>query len=65
MWLIWQIPADVKSIKIKAQGHGFALFELSYKYHVNDQDKSPQFKITPTIQSSPAPGILELKVCTR
>lgn len=60
-----KIPTDVKEIKVSASGHGFALFELAYKFHVNEKQVAPQFKITPNIHPANAPGILELQVCTR
>lgn len=60
-----RMPTTVRSIHVNATGHGFALFQLSYKYYVNDTDQHSSFRIvTKTLNSRGEPK-LKLEICVR
>lgn len=39
----------VKSVEIFATGHGFALIDLSYRYNLNNTEKTSAFVLKPRL----------------
>lgn len=58
------LPSDTKSVSVSATGHGFALFQLSYRYNLNGNDSRSTFTLTPKIREITT-GHLNLAVCAR
>lgn len=61
----YELPSSVRDVNIKANGKGFALVQLSYKYHVNSAGDSPRFNLKPAVDKSSTADHLKLTVCTR
>lgn len=61
-----QMASTVRSIHVNATGHGFALFQLSYKYFVNGTaDQHSTFRIAPKMLNSGSEAKLKLEICVR
>lgn len=58
-----ELPSTVRAINISANGHGFALCQLSYNYHTNSIETEPSFKLKPTILNNTNEAYLRLEVC--
>lgn len=58
------LPTDTKSVSVSAVGHGFALFQLSYRYNLNGNDSRSTFTLTPEVRETTA-GRLNVVVCAR
>lgn len=58
-----ELPSNVHAINITANGHGFALLQLSYKYHTNKIETEPSFKLKPSILNRSNKAFLKLQVC--
>lgn len=58
------LPTDTKSVRVSAVGHGFALFQLSYRYNLNGNDSRSTFTLTPKVLKTTA-GRLNVVVCAR
>lgn len=59
-----ELPADTKSVHLTATGHGFALFQLSYRYNLNESDIYATFNLIPKVLETTA-GHLNVEVCAR
>lgn len=57
------LPSNTESVSISASGHGFALFQLSYRYNVKQNDVHDSFTLRPKVLESTA-GYLNLQICT-
>jgi CD109 antigen len=53
-----------REIQISATGHGFAIVQVSYKYHVKGTGEWPRFNLRPQLSESSNPDKLHLSVCT-
>lgn len=60
-----QLPPLVRSIDVSAKGKGFALLQLSYRYHLNNSDAEPSFKVKPRLTEQSSDAHLNLEVCVR
>lgn len=58
-----ELPSTVRAINITANGHGFALCQLSYNYHTNRIETEPSFKLTPNILNQTNEAYLKLEIC--
>lgn len=58
-----ELPSTVRAINITANGHGFALFQLSYNYHTNKIETEPSFKLKSNILNNSNEAFLKLQVC--
>lgn len=58
-----ELPSTLRAINISANGHGFALCQLSYNYHTNNIEMEPSFKLKPTILNHTNESYLKLEVC--
>lgn len=58
------LPSETNSVQINATGHGFALFQLSYRYNVNGADDQSTFTLTPKVLDTTA-GFLNVENCAR
>lgn len=58
-----ELPSDTTSVQLTATGHGFAVFQLSYRYNIIEAS-TYAFTLTPKVVSMTA-GRLDLKVCSR
>lgn len=58
-----QMPVTVRTIDIIANGHGFALFQLSYSYHINTTELNPSFKIQSKVLNGSNAAYLKLDIC--
>ncbi|KAJ6649478.1 CD109 antigen [Pseudolycoriella hygida] len=59
----FDLPKDVRKINLKAQGTGFSLVSLSYKYYVNETAALPRFTIETNVKPREYPSLLEFNVC--
>ncbi|XP_031634654.1 CD109 antigen-like, partial [Contarinia nasturtii] len=58
------MPSNTESIKLSASGHGFALFQLSYRYNLNQSDVYETFTLKPKVLETTA-GHLNVQICSR
>lgn len=58
------LPSDTKEVHLTATGHGFALFQLSYRYHLNENDVPLTFTLTPNVTKITS-GHLIVEVCSK
>lgn len=58
-----ELKSQEKSVQIFASGHGFALAQLSYRYHVNDSDALASFILQPKLSADSSPGHIHVSVC--
>lgn len=59
-----QMPKQARKVNVKAQGTGFALVSLSYRYYINETAAEPRFRIEPfIIPTIKYPGFLEFDAC--
>lgn len=58
------LPSTTESVKLAASGHGFALFQLSYRYNLNNSDVYTTFTLKPKVLETTA-GHLNVEVCSR
>lgn len=59
------LPSYTESVHVSASGTGFALFQLSYRYNVNETDLHAAFTLTPTVLETTTPAILNVETCAR
>ncbi|KAJ6649480.1 CD109 antigen [Pseudolycoriella hygida] len=59
----FDLPKDVRKINLKAQGNGFSLVSLFYKYYVNETAALPRFTIETNVKPREYPSLLEFDVC--
>lgn len=59
-----ELPSETKSVHLTATGHGFALFQLSYRYNLNESDVYSAFTLKPTVLETTA-GHLNVEICSR
>jgi CD109 antigen len=59
----FEMPSQTRKINVKAQGTGFTLVSLSYKYYVNETAAQPRFTIEPVVKPSVYPSSLEFEAC--
>lgn len=59
-----QLPTAVRDVHVAANGKGFALVSLSYRYYVNETGAEPRFKIEPTVEAGLPSNALRLNVST-
>lgn len=57
------LPSHTKSVYLSATGNGFALFQLSYRYNVNESNINA-FVLTPKVLETTA-GHLNVEVCSK
>lgn len=60
-----QLPSTVRTIDVNANGKGFALLQLSYRYHLNNSDATAAFKLKPRRTEKSSDVHLNLEVCVR
>lgn len=58
-----ELPSTVRAVNISANGHGFALFQLSYNYHTNKLEADPSFKLNPQVLNNSNEAFLKLQIC--
>lgn len=58
-----ELKPNEKSVHISATGHGFALAQLSYRYHVNDSDALASFLLKPKLSADSSPGHIRVDIC--
>lgn len=59
-----ELPSETKSVHLSASGKGFALFQLSYRYNLNESDVYSAFTLKPKVLETTA-GHLNVEVCSR
>lgn len=59
-----ELPSETKSVHLTATGHGFALFQLSYRYNLNESDVYSTFTLKPKVLETTA-GHLNVEICSR
>lgn len=58
------LPSDTRSVQVYASGHGFALFQLSYRYNLNVSESHSTFILSSSVHYAMS-GRLKVTVCTR
>lgn len=59
-----ELPSETKSVHLTASGKGFALFQLSYRYNLNESDVYTTFTLQPKVLETTA-GHLNVEVCAK
>lgn len=59
----YELTSTVRAINLTANGHGFALCQLSYNYHTNNIEIEPSFKLTPNVLKTSNEAYLKLEIC--
>lgn len=59
----YELPSSIRTINITANGHGFALFQLSYSYHINTTEANPSFLLKSRILDGSNAAYLKLDTC--
>lgn len=59
-----ELPDTTKMVQLSAKGHGFGLFQLSYRYNVLDKDALTTFKLVTKVIDF-KPGHLAVQTCAR
>lgn len=59
-----ELPSSTESVQLSATGKGFALFQLSYRYNLNNSDVYTSFTLKPKVLETTA-GHLNVEVCSR
>lgn len=59
-----ELPSDTKSVHLTASGKGYSLFQLSYRYNLNESDAYSIFTLKPKVLETTA-GHLNVQVCSR
>lgn len=60
-----ELPSSVRSIAVAANGKGFALLQLSYRYNLDSAEASPAFTLKSEVKNTLSEGQLKLEVCSR
>ena len=60
----YELPSDVKNIEVTANGRGFSILQLSYKYNMNVTGVWPRFVLDPQVNRLSTKDFLHLTVCT-
>ncbi|XP_031631360.1 CD109 antigen-like [Contarinia nasturtii] len=58
------LPSNTESVQLSASGRGFALFQLSYRYNLNQSDVYEMFTLKPKVIETTA-GHLNVEICSR
>ncbi|XP_055324613.1 thioester-containing protein 1 allele S1-like [Sitodiplosis mosellana] len=58
------LPSNTSSVQLSASGHGFALFQLSYRYNLKNSDIYSTFTLKPKVLETTR-GHLNVEVCSR
>lgn len=58
------LPSNTSSVHLSASGHGFALFQLSYRYNLKNSDIYSTFTLKPKVLETTR-GHLNVEVCSR
>jgi CD109 antigen len=60
----YELPPNTRDVQISATGHGFAIVQISYKYHTNVTGAWPRFNLDPQVNKNSNSDYLHLTVCT-
>lgn len=58
-----ELPSSVRAINVTANGHGFALFQLSYSYNTNKTERNPSFVLKSRILDDTNAARLKFDAC--
>ncbi|XP_070496250.1 CD109 antigen-like [Chironomus tepperi] len=59
-----ELESNSRTYQVTANGTGFAILQISYKYNLDKSGIHPRFNLMPTIDSTSNKEFLNLKVCT-
>uniref|UniRef100_A0A2M3ZFL5 TEP1-F n=1 Tax=Anopheles braziliensis TaxID=58242 RepID=A0A2M3ZFL5_9DIPT len=59
-----ELPESIRSVEMTANGTGCALFQLSAKYHINDKESSPRFKLEPLASKGEMDSAINISITT-
>ncbi|XP_035781248.1 CD109 antigen-like isoform X2 [Anopheles albimanus] len=59
-----ELPQSVRSVEMTANGTGCALFQLSSKYHINETESSPRFKLEPFASKGETESCIKISITT-
>ncbi|KAL7015211.1 hypothetical protein ACKWTF_016343 [Chironomus riparius] len=59
-----ELPSSSRTFEVTANGNGFAILQISYKYNLDNKGKHPRFNLKPTVDTTSNKEFLNLKVCT-
>lgn len=60
----FDLPSSSRHFEVSAKGRGFSIFQISYRYNLDDAGKCPRFNLTPVIEKSSNKEFLHLSVGT-
>lgn len=58
------LPSDTKEVHLTSTGHGFALFQLSYRYNLDESDVPLTFSLETKVAKITS-GHLTVEICSR
>lgn len=59
-----EMPSNTKSVRVIAEGKGFSLVQLSYRYNLNESDVYSTFTLNPKLAETTA-AHLTVDICSR
>uniref|UniRef100_A0A2M4DPA6 Putative alpha-macroglobulin n=1 Tax=Anopheles darlingi TaxID=43151 RepID=A0A2M4DPA6_ANODA len=59
-----ELPESIRLVEMTANGTGCALFQVSSKYHINDKESSPRFKLEPLASKGEMESAIEISIKT-
>lgn len=58
------LPSNTSSVHLSASGHGFALFQLSYRYNLKNSDIYSTFTLQPKVLETTR-GHINVEICSK
>lgn len=59
-----ELSSEDRKFEVTAKGNGFCIFQISYRYNLDDAGKYPRFNLNPMIQKTSNKEFLHLTVAT-
>lgn len=60
-----ELPSDARHFNVDATGSGFIVFQISYKYNLDDSVKFPRFVLKHNIENTSNKEFLHLSACVK
>lgn len=60
----FDLTAKDRKFEVSAKGQGFCIFQISYRYNLDDSEKEPRFNLNPVIEKASNKEFLHLSIGT-
>lgn len=60
-----ELSPNARHFEVSANGNGFSILQISYRYNIDDSGKYPRFTLNPKIGEASNKEFLHLTVCTK